>query len=152
MHIESTGTAATANSSQVVFLSLMFDETMQMLQDAHDYFSVYGPREQGNASPLERLVYSAEMSRITLRLSSVMAWLMGRRAEIAGQITREEALAQFRLSFNEICLKQLSEMHHVLPSYMCELLTRSFSLYRRAARLDDMLGGDDIEAAAPTIH
>lgn len=122
-----------------IFVSRLFDETMRLLVDAQDYFEAYAGPDQHYATPVERLVYSAEMSRITLRLSSIMAWLMARRAEYAGEISREEAVSQFRLTFNEICLKELPEMHFVLPSYVCELLERSLDLYRRTARLDEMI-------------
>lgn len=139
-----TNTGTTPNN--LIFFSTMFDETMKLLLDSHEYFSVYGPHDQAEAAPVEKLLYTAEMSRITLRLSSVMAWLLARRAEFAGQISREEAIAQFRLAFNDICLKEMPEMNQVLPSYMCELMGRSLHLYRRASRLDDMIAG------VPTIH
>jgi hypothetical protein len=136
-----TGHTAPAHT-QLVFLSRMFDETMNMLLDAQEYFTHYAKLDMKDTTPVEKLVYSSEMSRVTLRLSSVMAWLLARRAESHGEITREEAATQFSLGFSDICLKDLPEMHHVLPSYMCELLTRSLELYRRAARLDTMIAED----------
>lgn len=136
----------TANESntQLIFMPGMFDETLQLLTDSHEYFSLYGPEDQARASDLEKMVYSAEMSRITLRLSSVMAWLMARRAEFNGQISREEAAAEFKLAFHDICLHNLPEMHHVLPAYMCGLMGRSLELYQRAARLDSMIGAETV--------
>lgn len=125
--------------TQLIFLAGMFDQTIHLLMDAQEYFTHYGPKDQQNVSPVERLVYSSEMSRITLRLSSVMAWLLARRAEYNGEITAEQAVRQFRLAFHEVCLKELPEMRYVLPEYMCTLLTRSLELYHRAARLDSLL-------------
>lgn len=132
-------------AGQPFFVTRMFDETMKLLIDAHNYFSILGPHDNNQSTPLEKLVYSAEMSRITLRLSSVMAWLLARRAEHAGNISRSEAVEQFRLGFSEICLQELPEMQQVLPRYMCELMERSYRLYERVARLDDMM-------ATETIH
>jgi len=141
-------THLTQQSTPMVFLTAMFDETMRLLVDAQDYFSSYGPRDQANATPVERMVYSSEMSRITIRLSSVMAWLLSRRAECAGEITRQEAAERFRLAFGDVCLKEMPEMHHVLPEPVCSLLERSLELYRRAARLDDLL----VEETRATLH
>lgn len=133
-------TTAHNGETKLMFLSGMFDETMRLLSDAQDYFSAVGPQTETLESPVEKMVYSSEMSRITLRLSSVMAWLLARRAEYAGQISPEEAAERFRLAFADVCLKDLPEMHVVLPEGMCALLERSLELYRRAARLDSQIG------------
>lgn len=130
--------------SKAVFFPGMFEEALTLLTDAQDYFTHTTPGTQ-EISALEKLVYSSEMSRVTLRLSSVLAWLMARRAEFAGQISREEAAAQFRLAFHEVCMKEMPEMRYVLPTTMCALLDRSLDLYRRAARLDSMI-------TAETVH
>lgn len=146
MHIHSL---STTTHTPLVFLARMFDETMTMLLDAQDYFTHHAKHDLKNTSPVEKLVYTSEMSRVTLRLSSVMAWLLARRAESHGEITREEAATNFSLGFHDICLQDLPEMHHVLPKYMCELLSRSMELYQRAARLDGMMV-ENLEHA--TVH
>lgn len=138
--------AAAPGHTQLVFLASMFDETMRLLVDAQEYFTHHARADMQGTSPVEKMVYSSEMSRITLRLSAVMAWLLARRAEAHGEITREEAASDFSLGFEDICLKDLPEMHHVLPHYMCGLLTQSLELYRRAERLDGMI------AEEATIH
>lgn len=126
----------------LLFVSSMFSETMNLLEEAHAYFSLYGLRSLAGASPIEKMVYSAEMSRITLRLSSVMAWLLARRAECAGEISRVEAAEQFRLAFHDVCLEELPEMQCVLPQAMCSMIDRSLRLYRRAAHLDELIIAD----------
>lgn len=141
--MQSTGSDTTA-TTQFIFIGTMFDETMQLLVDAQNYFSHKGTLDQQKITGVERLVYSSEMSRITLRLSSVMAWLLSRRAEFAGEISREEAVQQFRLAFNDVCTQELPEMHHVLPKYMCTLMQRSLDLYRRALRLDTLISEDTL--------
>jgi len=123
----------------LMFFAGLYGDVVDLLLDAQDYFSAQGEAYQAKATPVERLVYSSEMSRVTLRLSSIMAWLMARRAEHAGQITPEEAATRFRLTYSDVCTKELPEMKHVLPKYMCMLIKRSLELYRRAERLDTML-------------
>ncbi len=129
---------------QPFFVSRLYGETVELLHLAEDYFSEHGATDQEHASPVERMVYSAEMSRVTLRLSAVMTWLLARRAEHAGKISREEAAQRFRLAFHDACMRELPEMHHVLPVGMCDLLERSLELYQRTARLDEMI--------AETVH
>lgn len=129
--------ASTTPPTPLIFLAGMFDETMRLLLDAQDYFTQFGPGDQEKATPVEKLVYSSEMARITLRLSSVMAWLLARRAAHGGDDVVDNE--HFRLAFADICLKELPEVRQVLPEVMCALLGRSLELYRRAARLDEML-------------
>jgi regulator of CtrA degradation len=76
------------------------------------------------------------MSRITLRLSSIMAWLMVQRAVFTGKIMAEDAASQYGLDFKEVCLVDNRMLHGVLPSYVCYLLDRSLELYERVYRLD----------------
>lgn len=142
-------TTTQLEQTRLMFLSGMFDETVRLLLDAQNYFSVYGPDDQQKATPVEKLVYTSEMSRITLRLSSVMAWLLARRAEYSGEITREQAVNQFRLAFTDVCLQELPEMQYVLPQAMCDLLGKSLELYRRASRLDNLIAS---EAPPATLH
>jgi regulator of CtrA degradation len=77
------------------------------------------------------------MSRITLRLSSVMAWIMIQRAVFSGKLQAQEAANRYGLDFRDICLVDNRVLHGVLPSYVCLLLDRSLELYERVMRLDD---------------
>lgn len=143
-------TLANPNTPQPIFITRMYDETLTLLTDAHAYFSYAGATDRAQYGQVERLIYTAEMSRITLRLSSVMAWLLAQRAEHAGQITREEANEHFSLSHVDICLQQMAEMRHTLPSAMCDLLERSYNLFNRALRLEGMLTEEEMKPV--TVH
>jgi regulator of CtrA degradation len=79
------------------------------------------------------------MSRITLRLSTIMAWTIAQRAVHAGKITAEEAITHHGLTYQDACLVDSSVLHGILPTYVCYLLDRSFELYERVARLDGQL-------------
>jgi regulator of CtrA degradation len=120
----------------VIFMSSVFDETMQLLSEAHEYFHTFGKEDQERIEENLRTLYSCEMSRITLRLSSVMAWLMVQRAIFSGKIPPEER-ARYGLDFQDICRVDNRVLHGVLPSYVCFLLDRTLELYERVLRLDN---------------
>ncbi len=119
----------------VVFMSSVFNETMQLLAEAHEYFHLFGKDDQEHIEADLRSLYSCEMSRITLRLSSIMAWLMVQRAIFSGKIPSEDA-HRYSLDFQDICRVDNRVLHGVLPSYVCFLLDRSLELYERVLRLD----------------
>ena len=129
----------TPQTPNVVFMPGVFNETMQLLNEAHEYFYLFGKDDQERIDEHLKTLYSCEMSRITLRLSSVMAWLMVQRAVFSGKIDAREAAARYGLDFKEICRVDNRALHGVLPSYVCLLLDRSLELYERVLRLDDRL-------------
>jgi regulator of CtrA degradation len=113
----------------------VFNEAMQLLRDAQEYFTLFGEDDQTRIEGNLRTLYSCEMSRITLRLSSIMAWIMAQRAIIVGKIPSEQA-AYYHLEFQDICRVDNTMLHGVLPSYVCHLLDTSLELYERVVRLD----------------
>lgn len=129
-------TESPPQTPNVVFMSGVFNETMQLLAEAHEYFHLFGKDDQEHIEADLRSLYSCEMSRITLRLSSIMAWLMVQRAIFSGKIPSDEA-HRYTLDFQDICRVDNRVLHGVLPSYVCFLLDRSLELYERVLRLDD---------------
>lgn len=123
----------------VLFLPNVFEETMQLLNDAHEYFYLFGEDDQQRISPELRSLYSCEMSRITLRLSSIMAWLMVQRAVFSGKIAQDIAAHRHGLDFQDACMVDNRMLHGILPSYVCYLLDRTLELYERVLRLDDQI-------------
>ena len=122
----------------VFFLPGIFNETMQLLVDAHEYFEHSGRDDQSRIEPGFRTLYSCEMSRITLRLSSIMAWIMVQRAIFSGKIPGDAA-GSYALDFADVCTVDNRMLHGILPSYVCYLLDRSRELYERVLRLDDQV-------------
>lgn len=125
------------SSPHIFFMPSVFNETLDLLKEARDYFQTFGAEDQSLMDENLRLIYSSEMSRITLRLSTIMAWTIAQRAVLAGKITQEDASQHHALSYQDVCLVDSSVLHGVLPSYVCHLLDRSHVLYERVARLDD---------------
>jgi len=130
---------ASSENRNVLMMPSVFNETMQLLLDAHEYFEMFGEDDQSRIQGEERSIYSCEMSRITLRLSSVMAWLLVRTAVFSGKITDIEATEKFRMECHDICIFENADAIDVVPPFMHYLLERTLELYERVCRLDAMV-------------
>jgi regulator of CtrA degradation len=70
------------------------------------------------------------------------SWLLVQRAVRDGDMEAELAADdRYRLGSKEICLGACAESTEMLPVALRDLLSRSDNLYRRIARLDDVLFG-----------
>ena len=127
---------------QLLFLPTVFNETLKLLFEAHEYFQLRGAEEQASIPHLHRAAYAREMSHITMRLTSVMAWVMVRKAVCGGRIEEETAAQKYRLDARDICLAEISPALSDLPYYINHLAERSHALYARVSRLDDMVYGN----------
>ncbi len=132
---------ASEDHGQLLFLPSVFNETLALLFDAHHYFQAGSPGEQLNALPDGRAFFASEMTHITMRLTSVMAWIMVRRAIHAGRIDEDKASEEYRLEGKDLCRTHDAEVLTKLPNYMIYLSERSLSLYERVARLDALAYG-----------
>lgn len=126
-------------TAKCVFYPGVFNETLGLLFEAHNYFQERSTEEQSTLSGHTRLRYASEMTRVTMRLTSVMAWVMVRKAVFAGRISEEEALRQYRLEARDECLLHDSDGLENLPYYIGYLSERSYTLYERVSRLESML-------------
>lgn len=126
---------------QVLFLPSVFNETLNLLFEAHQYFQSRGAEEQSVIAPMDRPIYAAEMSRITMRLTSVMAWIMVRKAVFSGKIDEEIAGEKYRLDAAEFCLSPKPYTLDNLPYYINYLSDQSRELYARVYRLDALAYG-----------
>jgi regulator of CtrA degradation len=80
-------------------------------------------------------------------LMQAASWLLIQRAVHEGDMTVEDAASErYRLGAREICLGKREDGVDQLPKKLIELLERSDSLYRRVARLDDVLFRQDQQA------
>ncbi len=129
-----THIASSPASRKIVFMPTMHNDAMTLLQDAQSYFSEFGDEDQAHLDPQLRSIYNCEMSRITLRLSCVMSWLLARRSATTGSIA-DHKIDNYNLEFQEICLVENDMLHGILPSYICYLLDASYELYQRVYRL-----------------
>jgi regulator of CtrA degradation len=94
------------------------------------------------------MLYAGESMRVTTRLMQAASWLLVQRAVRDGDMARDDALSdRYRLGSREFCLGECADDVSALPPLLKDLLIRSDNLYRRIARLDDILFG---QGEAPT--
>jgi regulator of CtrA degradation len=141
------------NGAQAFTDSAMFDKTfdegMALVEETARYLDGKG-REDARALPRKAaMLYAGESMRVTTRLMQAASWLLVQRAVRDGDMARADALNdRYRLGSREICLGASAEDITPLPDALKDLLERSDSLYRRIARLDDILFGQG--EAAPS--
>src|ERR1700749_2684373 len=136
-----------ANEPQTFADSAMFDRTfdegMALVEETARYLDGKG-REEARVLPRKAaMLYAGESMRVTTRLMQAASWLLVQRAVRDGDMERADALNdRYRLGSREICLGTCAEDVSPLPEELKVLLDRSDSLYRRIARLDDILCGE----------
>lgn len=120
-----------------------FDEGMALVEETARYLDGRG-REEARVLPRKAaMLYAGESMRVTTRLMQAASWLLVQRAVRDGDMEPGDAMNdRYRLGSREICLGQCAEDTEPLPHELKDLLVRSDSLYRRIARLDDILFGE----------
>jgi regulator of CtrA degradation len=137
-----------ANFIDTAMFDRTFDEGMALVEETARYLDGKG-REEARILPRKAaMLYAGESMRVTTRLMQAASWLLVQRAVRDGDMDRSDALNdRYRLGSREICLGICAEETDELPVQLQDLLGRSDNLYRRIARLDDVLFG---EAVAPS--
>ena len=126
--------------AQPVIFTRTYDETLDMIVEARNYMAYLEPRERRRCGGMPELRVSCEALRVTSRLTQVMAWLMLQRAVQFGEITPVEACEErHRLSGRDVCLDTASLGDVSLPAGLRSLLDRSYRLYQRVSRLEEMV-------------
>ena len=138
-----------ANFIDTAMFDRTFDEGMALVEETARYLDGKG-REEARTLPRKvAMLYAGESMRVTTRLMQAASWLLVQRAVRDGDMERTDALHdRYRLGSREICLGVCAEETDELPVQLQDLLGRSDNLYRRIARLDDVLFGDGAKFAA----
>ena len=131
------------NFTESAMFDRTFDEGMALVEETARYLDGKG-REEARVLPRKAaMLYAGESMRVTTRLMQAATWLLVQRAVRDGDMERDDAMnGRYRLGSREICLGQCAEDTEPLPRELKDLLVRSDSLYRRIARLDDILFGE----------
>jgi regulator of CtrA degradation len=117
-----------------------FDEGMSLVEETARYLDGRGREESKDLPRKAALLYAGESMRVTTRLMQAASWLLVQRAVHDGEMEPELAAGdRYRLGSKEICLGGRDSGTELLPKTLQDLLTRSDNLYRRIARLDDIL-------------
>jgi regulator of CtrA degradation len=128
-----------------------FDEGMALVEETARYLDGKGREDSRDLPRKTAILYAGESMRVTTRLMQAASWLLVQRAVHDGEMEADAAKSdRYRLGSKEICLGA-SDGIDVLPPVLRDLLERSDNLYRRIARLDDVLFGG-IKMSSPGVH
>lgn len=117
-----------------------FDEGMSLVEETAKYLDGRGRQESKDLPRKAALLYAGESMRVTTRLMQAASWLLVQRAVHDGDMEPQDASSdRYRLGSKDICLGGNTIGTELLPATLQDLLTRSDNLYRRIARLDDVL-------------
>ena len=127
-------------TDQVV--NALYTEAMVLADEARSYFDSVGRTDRATMSPLNRVTFSCESLKVTTRLMHIVAWLLARRAQLAGQATAAHPLSAASPSdFQSL---------QGLPADARQIVVASIDLYARIERLHVRLA-ETPEVANPAI-
>lgn len=133
-----------------VLFDRTFDEGMALVEETARYLDGRGRSESRDLPRKAALLYAGESMRVTTRLMQAASWLLVQRAVREGEMAAEDAAQErYRLGSREICLGGKEDGLDMLPQALQELLERSDNLYRRIARLDEVLFGGEPVSESP---
>jgi len=116
-----------------------FAEGMALVEETARYLDGRGRLESRELPRKAAMLYASESMRVTTRLMQAASWLLVQRAVGEGDMRAEDAAGErYRLGSKEVCLGSAPDGES-LPDTLRELLVRSDTLYRRIARLDEVL-------------
>lgn len=123
------------------FTERLFQEAVCLLQETREYMQWQAPLDLNSLSMQDSLFLSCEVTRVTARLTEIVAWLLAEKAKQMGQIHELGPLhSKPRLSGDEICIADSSNTCPVpIPPRLHELLDKTRNLYLRLLRLEKML-------------
>jgi len=117
-----------------------FEEGMSLVDETAKYLDGPGRQEARDLPRKIAVLYAGESMRVTTRLMQAASWLLVQRAVHDGDMDAEDAAGErYRLGSRDICLGVAGEGSELLPPRLQDLLGRSDNLYRRIARLDEVL-------------
>ena len=124
-----------------------FDEGMALVEETARYLDGQGREESRGLPRKAAMLYAGESMRVTTRLMQAASWLLVQRAVHDGDMDADAASSdRYRLGSREICLGRSADGVESLPLPLQDLLEKSDNLYRRIARLDEVLFGEGAPA------
>src|SRR5271170_725762 len=125
---------------RAVYFDRTYRETMSLLLETRDYMRFREPVDRRAMPDDQRLVVNCEALRLTSRLTHIMAWLLIQKAVHAGEITPAEAASEdHRLAGQSVCRERTTLGDISMPPALATLLERSYHLYTRVERLDELV-------------
>jgi regulator of CtrA degradation len=126
---------------------------MSLVEETAKYLDGKGRDESKDLPRKIAMLYAGESMRVTTRLMQAASWLLVQRAVHDGDMDASDAAGdRYRLGSKEICLGGGTDGTDQLPAKLQDLLGRSDNLYRRIARLDDVLFRGGAQAPGVQAH
>jgi regulator of CtrA degradation len=135
--MDDDGTSA-ARPVRLLQIDALHVEALHLAQATSAYLA-RGTR--GSApDPVSELVITCETTRLVSRLGFCLAWLLGRRAVLNGELGAAEAKdARWRLGGHDVVSSADAASSDLVPAHLRALITRGDNLYQRIDRLDRLL-------------
>ena len=115
-------------------IDALYDEAMQLAENARAYFDEGGRAERDALDPACRVRFSCESLKVTTRLMHVIAWFLTQRAVQAGKLRSRDALDPSRRLGDASSTEQ--DVLDALPVRARRLIESSIDLHRRVALMD----------------
>ena len=127
----------------------LYVEAMVLADEARSYFDEGGRAEREALDPMTRVGFSCESLKVTTRLMHVIAWLLTQRAVDNGEMPPGEALDPSR----RLGPPPESDLALIdrLPLQARAIVDTSIDLFRRTARLDDVMAREGVVAPSPVL-
>lgn len=121
-----------------------YNETLALLTKSEHFLKNYTAFHTSAQDQVQDLRINCEMTRVTSRLTQIMAWILAQKAAINGEITPEEANSEkFRIKDDPFCLaNSINGREDEYPLPVRELLSDSLILFRRILNLSRQLNED----------
>ena len=118
-----------------------YQETLQLLTRSEQFLRSYSIQRARTQNHIRDLRVNCEMTRVTARLTQVMAWLLAQKAALSGEITLSEACSdKYMVRSDPFCMiNSLEGQEGILPLPVEELLTESRGLYKRILVLAEQM-------------
>ena len=121
-----------------------FDEGMALVEETARYLDGQGREEARDLPRKSAMLYAGESMRVTTRLMQAASWLLVQRAVHDGDMEPDQASSATAIAWapRKSAWARRPKASRICCRRRCsDLLERSDNLYRRIARLDDVLFG-----------
>jgi regulator of CtrA degradation len=136
-----------SNNQSTGLLSRVYNDALALLRQSREYVHEYGQMDFMSVSIENGLALASETSRITSRLTQIVAWYLTQEAYLKGEIDLNEARSEeYKVEMMDSMLDDQGELNPVTPETLKYLLKSSRNLYLRVARLDEFFRRNTAQA------
>lgn len=130
-----------------------YQETLGLLTRAEQFLKLYTSRRDPQ-NRVQDLRINCEMTRVTSRLTQVMAWLLAQKAALNGELSFEEANGKkFQVKPDPFCMvNNLNGQESEYPLPVRELLVDSLVLFQRILNISKQVSNEKVTSSDQTCR